>query len=159
LAGSKLPDGRYELTLFAPGVTDLNGKTLPANYKLSFHVLTGDVNGDAATNDVDFFKVWQNSLKPLGQQDLNNDLDGNGVVNAADVNIVRENYAVTLPPPPLAVTSSVVNNGLTQRSRVTTLTFQFDGNVAASLAFADLQLRNLTTSTDVSSASMTLAYD
>ena len=48
LADAKLPEGRYELTVLAAGVTDVNGKPMGADYNLSFHVLAGDVNGDGA---------------------------------------------------------------------------------------------------------------
>jgi len=66
LPGQKLPDGRYVLMVFAAGVTDVDGKSLPADYKLNFHVLTGDMNGDAATNDVGPVQGLAEFAQPAG---------------------------------------------------------------------------------------------
>jgi len=100
LAGQQLAEGRYELTLLGSGVADALGKSMAVDCKFNFHVLTGDANGDAVTNDLDLCVVWQNSLKPLAQQNPNANVDGNGVANNADIKVVKSNYLMTLPLAP-----------------------------------------------------------
>jgi hypothetical protein len=103
LAGQRLADGRYELTVVAAGVTGAGGKAMAADYKLSFHALTGDANGDAATNDLDLFVLWQNSLKAPAAQAPGLDLTGDGVVTAADIAVVKGNYLASLAPAPVVL--------------------------------------------------------
>ena len=97
--GDKLADGNYRLTINAASVVDADGKPMAANYTFTFHVLTGDANGDRVTNDLDLYRVWQNLLKLPAARSLNEDLSGDGQVNFVDVNIVRGNYLATLPAP------------------------------------------------------------
>jgi parallel beta-helix repeat protein len=52
-----------------------------------------------------------------------------------------------------------INNGLAQRSRVSSLTLQFSKDVSASLGTDDLVLRNLSTASDISATSMSISYD
>ncbi len=155
LPGQKLPDGRYTLTVRRAGVTDLLGKQLVADFNLSFHVLTGDANGDAVVNDADLYLVWQNLLKPAGARNLNEDLNGDGLVTVADVDVVKSNYLTTLLP---RLVDATVNDGTIQRSRVNGLTLQFSEDVSASLALSDLVLTNLTTGADISTGGMALNY-
>jgi len=98
LTGATLPDGRYELTVRANAIADIHGLSMAVDFAFDFHALAGDVNGDAITNDLDLFVVWKNSIRPPASQDLNNDLDGDGVVTSADVDIVKNNYLAALPP-------------------------------------------------------------
>jgi len=97
-SGVILPAGLYELTLLAAGITDANSQPLARNTTLAFHILPGDANGDRVVNDRDLFLAWQNSLKPIGQQDLNADLNGDGRVTAADVQLVKTLYLTVVPP-------------------------------------------------------------
>jgi hypothetical protein len=97
-SGVSLPAGLYELTVLASGITDSNGQPLARNTAVAFHILPGDANGDRVVNDRDLFLAWQNSLKPIGQQDLNADLNGDGRVTAADVQLVKSLYLSVVPP-------------------------------------------------------------
>jgi hypothetical protein len=96
LVGQKLPDGSYQLTVKASGVTDARGTPLAADFTYRFTALTGDVNGDGAVNDFDYYDVWQNLLKPPTQRNLNADVDGDGQVTAADLAIVKTKYLTVL---------------------------------------------------------------
>jgi hypothetical protein len=82
-------------------VADRQGANLASALVIDFHALVGDVNGDRVTNDLDLFQVWRNLLKAPGARDLNYDLNGDGQVNAADLNVVKNNYLGTLPAVPL----------------------------------------------------------
>jgi hypothetical protein len=97
-SGVVLAAGDYRLTLLAAGITDTNGQPLTANTSVDFHVLPGDANGDRAVNDRDLFVVWQNSLRPLDQQNPNADVNGDGQVTAADVQLIKNLYLTTVPP-------------------------------------------------------------
>src|SRR5260221_399642 len=97
LAGHKLPDGNYRLTVVAAGITGPHNKPMAANVTFDFYALTGDVNGDRVTNDRDLYEVWQNLLKPSASRNLNDDIDGDGQVTQADVNVVKSNYLAALP--------------------------------------------------------------
>jgi hypothetical protein len=99
LAGRKLPDGNYRLSILAAGIRNVLGAALEQDHVTEFHVLTGDVNGDRVTNDLDLYRVWQNQLKPAAARDLNDDLNGDGKVDQADVPVVKGNYLARLPAP------------------------------------------------------------
>ncbi|MBI4326904.1 MAG: PKD domain-containing protein, partial [Chloroflexi bacterium] len=135
LPGQKLPDGNYRLTLIATGITDSGGKTLATDLWLEFHVLTGDVNGDRLTNDLDLYQAWRNQGKS-GATALNDDLNGDGQVDAEDASAIRNNYLASLPPP-LGQAAS----GLHQRNPITSTTSKppaespLAGQAYSSLAF------------------------
>jgi hypothetical protein len=59
----------------------------------------------------------------------------------------------------VGILAAEVNGGDAQRSRLTGLTVVFSENVGASVTMADVVLRNLTTFTEVASASLTRNYD
>ena len=157
--GVVLPAGNYRFTLLARGITNASSQALATDEFLDFFVLPGDANGDRVVNDRDVFQVWQSSLIPLGQQNLNNDLTGDGRVTAADVSMVKGNYLNRLPSESVEILAAEVNSGRAQRSRLTDLTVVFSENVGASVTMADVVLRNLTTFADVASTSLTLNYD
>jgi len=106
LAAGKLPDGNYQLTVLAAGVTSSDGFQLTADYSFNFFVLTGDVNGDRVTNDRDLYLVWQNLLKAPALRNLGQDLDGDGQITNADIAVVKDDYLATLPAPPNFAPSS-----------------------------------------------------
>jgi hypothetical protein len=54
------------------------------------------------TNDLDLFGVWKNLMRAPAAQDLNYDLNGDALVDAADLALVMGNYLASLPPPPVA---------------------------------------------------------
>jgi len=80
LPNQQLPDGNYRLTLRAGAVVDSDGAAMANDFHYDFHVLSGDVNGDRVVNEQDLYLVWQNLSKPVAQQDMNGDLDGDGVL-------------------------------------------------------------------------------
>jgi parallel beta-helix repeat protein len=83
-----------------------------------------------------------------------NALDGDG--NGSAAGHFTLTFLVDAGPELLSVT---VNNGLRQRSLVTSLTLQFNKNVSASLTPADLMLDNLTTSATIAAADMAISFD
>ncbi|NOS68464.1 MAG: hypothetical protein HOP33_00850, partial [Verrucomicrobia bacterium] len=157
--GVILPAGNYHLTVLAAGIADTTGQSLVANGSLDFHLLPGDANGDRMVNDLDLFQVWQDSLHLPGQQSPNNDLTGDGLVNSSDVNLVRSNYLTKLPSVAVLVLETTINNGHAQRSWLEQLAVTFSENIGASLSLADVRLRNLNTSTDVATTSLTVSFD
>ena len=85
------------ITVFKLGLTDVAGRALAEDYTADFHVLTGDVDGNRVTNDLDLYWVWQNQLKPARRRDANEDLTGNGKVDRGDLLVVMMNYLDALP--------------------------------------------------------------
>src|SRR6185503_19281305 len=63
------------------------------------HVLTGDANGDRLVNDRDLLGTWLEAAKAPAAQNLNYDLNGDGRVTVADINVVKGHYLATLPAP------------------------------------------------------------
>jgi hypothetical protein len=96
-SGVVLPAGNYRLTLVANGIMDNGGRSLDADVVLNFHVLPGDANGDRIVNDGDLYLVWQNLLLPPPSRDLQFDLNNDGAVTLADLDVVRANYRNSLP--------------------------------------------------------------
>ena len=96
LPNSSLPNGVYRLRIDSTSVLG-NNKALAQDFVADFHVLAGDANGDRATNDLDLFRIWQNLLKTPDNRDLNDDLNGDGQVTLADLDVVRANYGAHLP--------------------------------------------------------------
>jgi hypothetical protein len=92
-----LPEGRYTAVLPAGAVKDPVGRSVTTDSILTFHVLTGDVNGDAVTDDLDLYEVWSNLLRDPDDRDLNEDVTGNGQVDEGDVLVVMANYRRALP--------------------------------------------------------------
>ncbi len=99
LPGQQLPDGQYLFTVRGDAVADIHGARMAADFHFEFHSLKGDADGDLATNDHDLYLVWQSLLLPLAQRDLNYDLDGDGLVTAADVDVVKSKFLATLRIP------------------------------------------------------------
>jgi hypothetical protein len=111
--GVVLPAGDYRLTFLAPGITDTLGQPLTANAVINFHVLPGDINGDRSVNERDLFLAWQNSLRPLAQQDLDADLTGDGQVTAADIQVVKNLYRTTVPTAQFLAAAAAQDGGAT----------------------------------------------
>ena len=97
LAGGKLPDGNYTLTLAAAGITDTRGNPLAADFTLEFSVLTGDVNGDRKVDELDLFQVWRNLAKPAASRNIEADANGDGQITPADLDVVRSNFLARNP--------------------------------------------------------------
>ena len=77
-----LPEGYYEMAFDLDG----NGSLETIRH---FHRLQGDVNGNGIIDDVDFAAI----AAAFGKQgnDLNEDVNGDGVVNAADRTLAQRN--------------------------------------------------------------------
>lgn len=90
-----LPDNaRYCLTFL--NITDLAGNPLPAaSSRVSFATLKGDATGDARINSTDVGAVnslvGANPINPADPNHLRADLDNNGRIDAADVQIALAN--------------------------------------------------------------------
>jgi len=72
---------------------------LAADFHLAFFILAGDASGDRVVNDRDLLQVWQELAKPIASRNLNSDLNGDGLVTQADVDLVKTHYLATLPAP------------------------------------------------------------
>ncbi|MCC7205279.1 MAG: tandem-95 repeat protein, partial [Phycisphaeraceae bacterium] len=146
-----LGDGLYVLRISDDLLLDADGNRLdgdsdgtPAgDYTLTFHALRGDVNGDAIVDDADRELVRQSLGEATGapQFNPNADLNRSGVVTAADLLIVQwaMGRRIVFPgghDPAPTVLLSTLQDGLTQRSNVDTLTIRFSEptNVPALIA-------------------------
>jgi hypothetical protein len=98
LLSQRLPDGVYSLRLLAGSIANANGKTLAQDAVFTFSVLAGDVNGDRRVDAVDSGIMQQSLLNPPSQRDPNNDLNGDGQVTSADLDIVQHNFGSYLLP-------------------------------------------------------------
>jgi hypothetical protein len=95
LADGRLPEGSYRALVSTADVEDLAGRTLTQPVEIVFHVLPGDASGDGVTNDRDLFLVWQ-AQGDTGVSAA--DLNGDAVVDGADVAVVTGNYLAAVPP-------------------------------------------------------------
>ncbi len=102
LAQAGVPDGDYTATLFAANISDTAGNRLASDYTFDLHLLGGDANGDRIVNDLDLYRIWQNQLKPVAARDLNDDLNGDGQVTLADLDVIRTKYLMRLSASPVA---------------------------------------------------------
>src|SRR5262249_33301089 len=96
-----LQDGNYESILAHSGVKNAQNQPLPADYKLPFFFLTGDINHDRTIDTVDFGVLTGNfaqSPRVFSAGDLNYD----GTVDTEDFAILSSKFAAYLPPPPTA---------------------------------------------------------
>jgi hypothetical protein len=96
-----LPDGNYQATLTASGVTDVAGNPLPADPTLSFFVLAGDANHDRKVDFNDLVILAQNyntTGKNFGLGNFN--YDAGGMVDFQDLVILAQRYNTELAPPP-----------------------------------------------------------
>jgi len=111
LPGNALSSGNYLLQINPSSVTDASGNGLAAPYVSEFFVLPGDSTADRAVNDLDLYQVWQNQLKPAASRNPNDDLNGDGQINASDWQIVENNYRTTLPPPVFQIVETSPSSG------------------------------------------------
>jgi hypothetical protein len=93
-ASASLADGIYTATLDAAKVTDGAVAMAGSNPAVTFHRLSGDVNGSKSVNAADFNVFRAAFGKTSGQQgyDAAFDFDGNGSVNASDFNQFRSRF-------------------------------------------------------------------
>jgi VCBS repeat-containing protein len=86
-----LPIDQYSLQLAAASVTDMSGNSLTANWAKSFAVLPGDFDGNGVVEDVDLTGIQANFSQPGRILNRFADVNGNGVVDATDLEIARTN--------------------------------------------------------------------
>src|SRR5262249_47936168 len=114
-----LPDGNYQFTLTAAGVSDQSGNTLDGNgdgtggdnFTFSFFVLAADANRDRSVDTVDFNILASNfgqSPRVFSQGDFNYD----GTVDTVDFNILASQFSKTLSPAAGASTNSRAHHHL-----------------------------------------------
>jgi len=106
----RLPDGYYELSLAADGITDVAGDPLKADAAGSdfaggrytsgdrLWFLSADFNRDRTVNLADY--GIQRAGMGTGTTFAQGDANGDGVVNLADFGLVRGNFGRTLEAPP-----------------------------------------------------------
>ena len=101
LANGVLPDGNYQATLSAAGVTDVAGNALASDHLLDFFVLAGDANRDRRVNISDFSIVASRFNLPgiFSQGDFNY----SGTVEIGDFSILASKFNTGLPAARAAV--------------------------------------------------------
>jgi len=96
--GRTLPDGDYQLTITASGVSDLAGNALGSDVTLDFFVLKGDVNHDRQVGIADFITLASNFGKSEALY-RDGDLNYDGQVTIADFIDLSANFNKTLSAP------------------------------------------------------------
>ena len=95
-ATGSLVDGIYQVTLHASAVIgNFTAQTLQGgDQSINFHRLFGDINGDKAVNNADFFQFKAAFGSKTGQANYNPDLDFdlNGTINNADFFKFKANF-------------------------------------------------------------------
>ena len=97
LSALTLPDGRYTAEIRESQVTTAVGGPLASTYAIEFHVLAGDLDGDAVVNFNDTVPLSLNfgaSSTPY----RDGDTDGDGVVNFNDTVPLSLNFGTSLAP-------------------------------------------------------------
>jgi len=92
-----LPDGRYDATLTAVGVTSSLGDPIITDHHLSFFVLAGDADRSGNVN-VDDFNILATNFGTSGKifSQGNFNYDAGGFVNLDDFNILATNFGISL---------------------------------------------------------------
>ena len=90
--GGALANGNYTLA-FGAGIADLAGNPLAAATQ-ALRILHGDFNDDGVVNSQDLVQV--NQARSLAYN-IFADMNGSGVVDVTDVNIVRSQIGQTNP--------------------------------------------------------------
>jgi hypothetical protein len=100
LAQGLLPDGNYQITLNASGVTDAAGNVLTANNVINTFVLTADANRDRSVDTVDFNTLAANfGLTGRTFSQGNFDYSSDGLVDTIDFNLLASKFSQSLPAP------------------------------------------------------------
>jgi hypothetical protein len=98
--GGSLPDGDYELTVSAAGVTDGSSNHPTSDQTVPFYRLFGDINGDGIVNGSDFLAFRTAYLSFTGDSNYNPAFDYNsdGAINGSDYLRFRSNFLVSPEP-------------------------------------------------------------
>ncbi len=92
LSSLALPDGRYVFELPRTAATNAEGTALYDTKAGLFHVLQGDLNGDARVNAADFAFVGSNFSPLPGVAYRAGDANGDGLVRADDFAVVGAKF-------------------------------------------------------------------
>ena len=84
-------DGNYRATLLAPGITDLAGNALAADYSIDFFILTADASRDRFVDTVDF-NMMASHLGDSGSTFVNGDFNYDGDVNVSDASVLAAHF-------------------------------------------------------------------
>lgn len=95
LSNQTLPPGDYEVRLKTGAVSDTSNNTLTRDVVIRFRVTPGDATGDGRTNERDYAVVWRQLRKPEAQRDAAADMNGDGRVDAADLDWVKRHYGAS----------------------------------------------------------------
>lgn len=115
-----LASGNYVANLRSGGVRGATGAVLEQSESFSFHVLTGDANGDRVVNDMDLFRAWIDRTGNFGGPTRDGDVDGSGTVDPEDLEAVRDSYLDQLDLQPSLAAELSEDSGLDPLDRVTT---------------------------------------
>ncbi|WP_428938236.1 pre-peptidase C-terminal domain-containing protein [Fontivita pretiosa] len=98
-ATPRLPEGNYRVTILAGSVADAAGNSPTIPLSLDFFFMNADVNQDRRVDGKDLYRLnsnWQGRAATFAQGDL----DLNGVVDQADLDILIGKWQQVLPAPP-----------------------------------------------------------
>jgi hypothetical protein len=102
--GSSLPDGAYEVSASASGVTS-QGLNMAANQNFTFYRLYGDFEGTGSVNGDDFTQLVGLLGTQTNASDSYADFDGNGVISGTDFTafVTRLGTSISIPSLPSVV--------------------------------------------------------
>jgi hypothetical protein len=103
--GGSLPDGAYEVSVAASGVTDGNSLNMAADQNFTFLRLYGDFQGNGTVNGSDFTTIATLLGKPTPSSDWYVDFDADGVIGGSDFTafVTRLGHSITIPSLPSVV--------------------------------------------------------
>jgi len=134
--GGSLPDGAYEVSVAASGVTDGNSLNMAADQNFTFLRLYGDFQGNGTVNGSDFTTICHTAGKPTPSSDWYVDYDNDGVIGGSDFTafVTRLGHSITIPSlpsvvilaaaPPVATTTSTTVTTTTRKKRLLRLPVQ-----------------------------------
>jgi xyloglucan-specific exo-beta-1,4-glucanase len=107
--GGSLPDGAYQLTVSASGVSGVNGGlNMASDQSYEFIRLYGDFDGNGAVNSLDFGTFAAAFGHSTNSSDWYLDYDGNGVVNSVDFGSFASNFGHSISTPSVVTPSATL---------------------------------------------------
>ena len=97
-ADAALPDGNWRLTVAPNRVSDLDGNATPGGFSFVFFTLAGDLDRNRTVNDADLAALQAHLGLASGATYSDGDLNYDGRVDEADVELLRANVGNILPP-------------------------------------------------------------
>jgi hypothetical protein len=86
-----IENGRFTMRLSKSGVADISGNLLAADWTRSYGLLAGDYDGNGVVNARDIRAIRRRFTRPGVPRDRFADIDGNGFIDQADLNIALGN--------------------------------------------------------------------